>query len=215
MNPGVQGLLILDLDGTLFRTETVSIPAAQRTFQAFGLPIPPAREICPFFGRPSADWHAWLRSLCPPEIAEQVLAAVDRRELELVPETGELYPGVRQALAELRALAAQLAICSNGPQAYVERVLESQGIAGLFDAVRYRTADGGDKPAMVAELLARLPARPGVVIGDRADDVAAARRNGLRAIAAAYGYGSAPEWAGADAVANAPVELPGLVRAIL
>jgi phosphoglycolate phosphatase len=209
------GLLIFDLDGTLFQAHTVSIPATQETFRAFGLPVPPTEEILPFFGRPTADWHAWLRARCPPELAEQAVAAIDRRELELVGETGELYPGVREALAALRAEVATMAICSNGPHDYVERVLSSQGIATIFDVVRYRQADGKDKPRMVAELLERLSDRPGIVIGDRWDDVAAAHENGLRAIGAAYGYGPLKELVEADALAHAPWELPGLVLVLL
>jgi phosphoglycolate phosphatase len=210
-----QGLLLLDLDGTLFHTETVTVPATQRTFQSFGLPVPPAEEICSFFGRPTSAWHAWLRSLCPPGIADQLLAAVDRRELELVSETGELYSGVRQALVELRTLVAQMAICSNGPQGYVERVLATQDLSAFFDVVRFRQADGKDKTGMVGELLGRLAGRPALVVGDRWDDIAAAHENGLPAIAAAYGYGSAEEWSAADAVAHSPAELPALVRKIL
>lgn len=211
----MSGLLILDLDGTLFRTETATVLATQRTFHAFGLPGPSAAEICAFIGRPSSEWHSWLRSHCPAGVAADVVAAVDRNEMELVVEAGELYPGVPEALAALRAAVEQMAICSNGPQDYVERVLQSQGVAAHFDAVRCHQVDGDDKPGMVAELLERLAARPGVVIGDRRDDIVAAHRNGLQAIAAAYGYGAMEELGEADAIASAPRELPELVRAIL
>ena len=209
------GLLIFDLDGTLFRTDTVSVPAAQRTFEAFGLPVPRAEDIRSFFGRPTSEWHAWLRTQCPPERADELIAAIDRRELELVGEAGELYPGVREALAVLRPQVAHMAICSNGSQEYVEKVVSSQGIAATFDVVRYRRADGKDKTGMVAELLEQLGGRPGIVVGDRWDDVEAAHGNGLRAIGAAYGYGPLRELLEADALAHTPGELPGLVLVLL
>jgi len=209
------GLLIFDLDGTLFRTDTVSVPAAQRTFEAFGLPIPRAAEICSFFGRSTSEWHTWLRAQSPPDLADELIAAIDQHELELVGETGELYPSVREALAALRPHVAHMAICSNGPEGYVEKVISSQGIAAAFDAVRYRRADGKDKTRMVAELLEQLAGRPGIVIGDRWDDVEAAHANGLKAIGAAYGYGPLRELVEADALAHTPAELPGLVLALL
>lgn len=210
-----RGLLIFDLDGTLFQAHTVTIPATQETFRAFGLPIPSAAQIIPFFGRPASEWRPWLRAQCPPELADQVIAAVDRRELEMVAEGGQLYPGVREALAVLRTVVAHMAICSNGPRPYVEGVLGGQDLAALFDTVRYRMDDGKDKPRMVAELLQRVGARPAVVIGDRWDDVAAAHANGLPAIGAAYGYGSREELVEADVLAHAPAELPGLVRRLI
>jgi len=107
-----------------------------------------------------------------------------------------------------------MAICSNGTPEYVERVLSSQGIAALFERVRFRRDDGKDKPRMVAELLEQSAARPAVVIGDRWDDVLAAHHNGLPAIGAAYGYGAPGELAEAEALAHAPAALPSLVRVL-
>ena len=39
-----RGLLIFDLDGTLFQAHKVTVPATQRSFQDQGLPAPPADE---------------------------------------------------------------------------------------------------------------------------------------------------------------------------
>jgi phosphoglycolate phosphatase len=52
------------------------------------------------------------------------------------------------------------------------------------------------------------------MIGDRASDVLAAARNGIRAIGAAWGYGAPGELAeaGAALVLQAPAELPSAVR---
>ncbi len=209
------GLLIFDLDGTLFQAATVTVPAVQQGFQAHGLPVPAREKILSFFGRPGSEFHTWIRSLCPPEQGDALVAAIDEKELALVSETGELYPGVHEVLAELRGMVGQVALCTNGPWSYVGRVLSTHGLEKYLDVVRYRQFDDDNKPAMVRELLARLPGRPALVIGDRWDDVEAAHQNGLRAIAAAYGYGSAEEWTAADAVAHAPADLPGLVRELL
>ncbi len=209
-----QTLLVFDLDGTLFRTETASVPAVQESFRRFGLSVPEAAEVCAFFGKPGSEFHAWLRTRCPEDLAGAVVAAVDELELELV-NHGELYPGVREALAELQAAGARLAICSNGPRNYVERVLNAHGIAAFFTVVRYRRSAEDTKTGMVRELLQQLQAGPALVVGDRIEDVEAAHRNGLPAIAAAYGYGPPEERAAAEVQANSPAELPGLVRALL
>lgn len=210
-----RGLVIFDLDGTLFQAHTVSIPAVQEVFQSFGLPVPPAAAILPFFGRPGSEWHPWLRSQCPPERADALVDAVDRREWEMIAERGRLYPGVRAALGALRDIAAAMAICSNGPREYVEQVLESRRLTFLFDVVRYRRAGDTGKPQMVAELLTLVRARPAVVVGDRWDDIAAAHENGLRAVGAAYGYGPPDELAEADALAREVGELVKIVGEML
>ncbi|MHC4101486.1 MAG: HAD family hydrolase, partial [Planctomycetota bacterium] len=59
-------ILIFDLDGTLFHTETVTVPAAREAFETHGLTPPDDAEICSFIGRTSAAYNAWLRTLCPP-----------------------------------------------------------------------------------------------------------------------------------------------------
>ncbi len=210
-----QALLIFDLDGTLFQAHTVTVPAVQKSLQELGLPAPPEGDIRSFFGKPNSEFHAWLRSLCPRERSAELVASVERVELELISETGELYAGVRDALTALQAMAGQMAICSNGPQDYVERVLSVHNLQHFFDAIRYRQFPHDNKPAMVRELLARLAGRPAFVIGDRHDDVEAAHQNGLLAIAATYGYGEAAELADADAVAASPLALPAIVQSFL
>ena len=91
---GPRGLVIWDLDGTLFQTELVSVAAAQGTFAAHGLAVPPATQILSFFGRPIGEWHAWLQAQCPPERAGRFVEEVDRRELEMVRQAGQLFPGL-------------------------------------------------------------------------------------------------------------------------
>ena len=55
-------ILIFDLDGTLFHTETVMVPAAREAFLEHGLTPPDDAEICSFIGRTSAEYNACARS---------------------------------------------------------------------------------------------------------------------------------------------------------
>lgn len=170
---GTRGLLIFDLDGTLFRTELVTVPAVAKSFQAHGLAVPPDEAICSFFGRPAPEFHAWVRSLCPSEVGSEVIAAIDGNEMALISQAGELYPGVREALEELRTSVGHMALCSNGRHAYVSRVLAVHGLAPFFAVVRHRVSAQDNKLSMVRELLGRLKSRPALVIGDRSDDIEA------------------------------------------
>jgi phosphoglycolate phosphatase-like HAD superfamily hydrolase len=210
-----RGLLIFDLDGTLFRTDSITVPLVQEAFRRRGLGAPTREEICDLVGKPAPEVHAWVHARCSGDEAEKIIAEVDRGELKGVSDAGELFPGARPALQEMRQLVSGMAICSNGPRTYVELVVATQELQPLFDLVRYRREDDRDKSGMVLEILDRLSARPAIVIGDRRDDVQAAHANGIRAIAAAYGYGPQEELEEADAWAHSPVDLPSLVRTLL
>jgi phosphoglycolate phosphatase len=215
MDEKPRGLAIFDLDGTLFRAETATVPAIRRAFQEMGLPEPDRRVILSFFGKPTGEYHAWLRAQCRPDQGDYVVAQVDRLELEYAVEQGELYPGIRQALVEIRALAVHMALCSNGPPPYVERILAAHGLAPFFGRVRCWQADGDNKMTMIGELLDAVRTRPAMVIGDRGDDVEAAHRHGATAIAVTYGYGSTQEFLKADRVVTSARALPGVIRGLL
>lgn len=211
MNADRRGLAIFDLDGTLFRADGVTVPAVVTTFERHGLSPPPDDEIRGFIGRPTPELHAWLLSLCPPELGDRVVREVDAGEIEFVRQVGALYPGVPEALAAIRGTTHAMAICTNGPPAYVDVVIDSFGLRPAFDAVRCLESDGETKARMVADLLARLPARPAVMVGDRPVDIEAAHANGLPALAVTYGMCRPEELAAADALAHSPAELPALV----
>jgi phosphoglycolate phosphatase-like HAD superfamily hydrolase len=210
-----RGLLIFDLDGTLFNSETVTIPAVRSCFEQRGIPVPPDEVIFDFFGRPAGEFHDWVRSMTSADSASELVTAVSSKELEMIPVTGKLYPGVREILAELRVSVDSMAICSNGTEEYVPHVLAVHGIRDYFDAVSYKGDSKDDKPQMVYKLLEQFSICPAVVIGDRRDDIEAAHRNGLKAVAAEYGYGTLEEITSADAIAASPSDLPGIILPFL
>ena len=208
-------LLVFDLDGTLFKTESVTIPAVTATFQRHGLTPPEDRAIMAFFGRPWADFHEWLRGRGGDDVAATMGREIDRLEMALISEVGEWYPGAREAIRELRGWAEHMVICSNGTPEYVRCVLEVHAVGRLFDAVRWRLSQADTKSLMVGEILKRWDGRPAVVIGDREDDIRAAHDNGLMGVGASYGYGVAGELAEADALASSASELPSVLARLL
>ncbi len=215
MHLTANALIIFDVDGTLFQTERVTVPAVQRTFAEHGLPVPDAETICAFFGKPVEDYEAWLAEQCRPEEALRIVEATNAREIELIGAEGRLYPGTRETLRQLSAMGCVLAVCSNGPSPYVNEFVRAHDLHAFFTAVRARDAGGLDKAAMVANILEEIPVRPAAVVGDRREDIAAARANHVLAIAARYGYAPPEEHTGADAALDHISELPGIIRAFL
>ena len=135
-------LVIFDIDGTLFQTACVTVPAVQQAFVAFGLTPPSSEAICSFFGRPVEDYESWLASLCPAGIAMELVDTANALELRFIREYGKLYPGTREVLSELKAGGYALALCSHGPEPDVEAVGRDHG-----QSVRQRLVD--DQPPHV------------------------------------------------------------------
>jgi len=209
-----RGLLIFDLDGTLFRGDRGTVRAVWETCDRFGLPRPGAEEINGYFGRPVHEFHDWFRAMAPGRDMTAFLEEMDRREFELVAETGELYPGVREMLERFRE-EFRLAICSNGSKIYIDTVLKSRGIDGLFDLVRHRKSPGENKTEMAREILAEIPERPAILAGDRRDDLLAAGGNGIPFIGSTYGFGGDGETDGADVLVREAREIPAAVERLL
>lgn len=208
-------VLIFDLDGTLFQTETVTVPAVQGVFRDAGLEIPGSALILDFIGSPMSELAKWVQSVSGDRDADALMRQIDTREMALVESIGQLFPRVRLVLESLRRDYTALALCTNGGPEYVNQVIDSQEIRQFFDVVRCRTNDEDNKPAMVAEIIENLDLAEGVLTGDRREDVEAARRNSLRAIGAGYGYGTRDELKDADTIAANASEIPGLVAEVL
>lgn len=193
-----RGLIIFDVDGTLLNTVKVTIPAVQQVFAEFGLPLPNHQTVFGFIGRPASDFFDWVKSQTTADRSTELLYRVDQREMACISETGELYPGVLETIIELKRRHFQLAVCSNGRQDYVYEVLQAHGLENYFDFVRYRKPVDRSKSQMIHEISEKFSARPGYVVGDRHDDMTAARDNGFIGIAATYGFGNDDEWSDAD-----------------
>ncbi len=209
-------LIVFDLDGTLFRTDTVTIPAVRDTCADFDIRPPTAEKVCSFFGKPHSEFHAWLRTIGPKEgRMDAFLETIDEREVAYVRTVGRLYSDVPEILKILRGLGNELAICTNGEHTYVHEVLEAHGIASFFSAIRHRERSNETKPDMLGDLINHLGASSGCVIGDRSDDMDAALRNDFLAVAAGYGYGSPLELKNAHIIAHSVRDIPRCIIALL
>ncbi len=126
-------------------------------------------------------------------------AADDFRQhyLEYGIEDMRLFDGVEEMLSRLRKARTGLVAVSSGSGIYVSRLMRRYGLASMFITFRGGSIDAGwSKRRIIGQILDELPVLEGksmVVVGDREDDVLAARENGLPSVAVSYGYGSAEE----------------------
>lgn len=205
-------LVVFDVDGTLFQTEQVTVPAVTQACRAFQLEPPSRDEICSYVGARVEDYEAWLARLGGAGQAAGLIETANRLELGFIREYGRLYPGTRETLALLKEEGYALAVCSNGSEPYIHEVLNAHGLMEFFSLVLLRGTVLVDKRAVVNAILDALRPRAFAVVGDREGDIAAARAHQGYAIAAAYGYGNPAEWKDADALVQSMGEVPGCLR---
>ena len=98
-------------------------------------------------------------------------------------EHTRLLPGAREAVEALKRSGRRLAVCSNKKVAFTRALLDSLGLAPLFDAVLGPDDVPRPKPApdMLLAALRRLGAAPGeaLYVGDMDVDVQTARAAGV------------------------------------
>ncbi len=202
-------LAIFDLDGTLHDSSAALTPSVEEALEEAGAPVPPGRDIEALYGQP-LDFIA--SALVRDEsLRDGFISALRRIQKEKVALRGRLFPGVREALADIASKGFRMAVCSNAGEGYIELVLGALGISGLFDLAT-GLGDRRSKSETLAVILASLGPRVAVMIGDRHLDFLAARDARIPSIGCAWGYGSREELRLADVVARRPGDLPGLVE---
>ncbi len=129
------------------------------------------------------------------------------------------FPGALEALEELRALGASLAVCTNKREQLALHLLRSLGIADRFAAIAGRDTFAASKPDPL-HLTATIAAAGGdparaVMIGDSDVDIRTAQAAGVPAIAVRFGYGPEDSLAALSpeaAIASYGELLPALQR---
>ena len=129
-----------------------------------------------------------------------------------------VYPGMEAALGELHSQGMQMFVATSKPTVYAERIVAHFGLRRFFRGVYGSELDGtrSNKSELLGHILEEQGISAAVMVGDRAQDVAAALAHGLHPIGALWGYGSEAELvaAGARTLCAQPVELPSLVAKI-
>jgi phosphoglycolate phosphatase len=211
--------MIFDMDGTLFQTESLLIPAYHATFDEM------RREGTFTDETPDEEIMIGCLGMLLPEIWRRVLPDADERVRQRADELfvkfaleylekgcGELYPEVADTLARLQASGIRLFVASNGLKDYVRGVARARGIAPLFEelysAGEHQTPSKVD---LVRLLLERHNLRDAWMVGDRSSDVEAGLKNNLTVIGCDYaGFGDGSELNGSHVRIRSFAELPQL-----
>jgi phosphoglycolate phosphatase len=125
------------------------------------------------------------------------------------------YPGVTEALDQLAAEGARLAVVTNKAGWLATKLLDALDLSAQFTCVigGDDVAKGKPAPDPIFEMVRRTGARRPVFVGDSEFDVAAAHAAGLPCVAVSFGFPGKPIGElGADAVIDHFAALPDTLR---
>jgi phosphoglycolate phosphatase len=206
--------VLFDFDGTLVDSERGIVAGWHHTLRTVGLPDLDDGAIRDLIGPPLVDVAATLApdAETAQAIVTTYLARYDTVGLyEYTP-----YAGVEPALAALIARGHRLAVATSKTESIALTMLRHMGWDGYFEVVSGAMRDGSrrHKHEVIRHALDLLGTRDAVMVGDRDHDVNGAHRHALPCIGVLWGYGSATELSGADALATTPADLPALISRV-
>ena len=189
--------MLLDLDGTLLDTAPDIAAAANAMLDELEMARVAGGAVREFIGQGIA--HLVQRCLAasagaPPSdsLLESALARFSRHYERENGRHVQVYPGVREGLALMRARGLRLACVTNKAARFTEPLLAAAGLAGFFDAVVSGDTTARRKPDPLPFLhacaLLGAPPEQVVVIGDSANDAQGARAAGCAVLLVPYGY---------------------------
>lgn len=185
--------VILDLDGTITESAPGIMRSAAYALEKMGRPVPGEDVLRRFVGPPLVDSFIRYCGLTEAEAMEAIEIYRERHTV-LGWKEARVYTGIAPMLIALKRAGAYIALASSKPLPLCEKTLDYFGLLPLFDRLSAPpySATEADKKQLILDA---LPARfeRACMIGDRRFDMDGARRSGVTAIGAGYGYGSEEE----------------------
>ncbi|GMA49637.1 MTA/SAH nucleosidase [Alicyclobacillus contaminans] len=208
--------IIFDLDGTLIDSTKIVLPAYRQAIRTVAQTPPPNEAVMKrTFGLPDADIWATLLPGATESVRQAAYEYTEQWVGNNLCTVDLLLPHARDVLAELQQRGHTLTTASNCGQAYLDAVLDSQGLRPYFTAPLCLGGVGGQRKAdILARHFERFEKNTAVMVGDRATDVEAAQAHGIPCIGCHFvDFGDPTELAGAVCVIHQLTELLDLFPA--
>ena len=207
--------ILPDLDGTLVDSAPGIQASCGAALNALGHSSPTPPDLSGLIGPPLEDIMRTLLARYGDDRVVDGVAAYRADYGERGLFGSSLYPGIAEAIADMRQAGARLLIATSKRRRFATRIIEHLGLTDAFEAI-HGSEDGGaldHKPELIAHVLARHGLVPEycVIVGGRQHDFIGARANNIRSVGVLWGYGTRDELE--DAGANALISRPAQLRA--
>ena len=192
--------LLWDLDGTLVDTGRDLATAVNRMLGDYGHPILPLETVISHVGKGARN----LVARCLEERGTVLSTTVDEdlalsrfeaRYLECLLDESAPYPGINELITDLAGSGRPMAVVTNKPQRFSDRILDALGLHPHFGFVLGEGAGAARKPDPEPLLLALSRCAPqadpasAVMVGDSWVDVRAAHEARMRCCGVSWGMG--------------------------
>lgn len=171
---------LFDLDGTLVDSAADITFSKNAVLAQLGRPEVAIDDVQPWIGLPPADFFAHLG------LGDEGPGAVLAFRAHLAEHVGTfstVYEGVGSALESLSGNGWRLGVATNKPTALARIALERAGLLGYFEVV-HGPDDRPPKPdpAILRACLGSLDCSGGVMVGDTAVDIRAAKAASMTSV---------------------------------
>ncbi|MBM3785234.1 MAG: HAD-IA family hydrolase [Acidobacteria bacterium] len=187
-------LLIFDLDGTLVDSKQDLIDSVNATRGYMGLGALPGETVARYVGRGAmALIQSALGESAPASDVERAHEFFIRYYGEHMLDKTTLYPGARETLDALLEGGHRLAVLTNKPYKFSERMMATLGLGKHFVRVYGGNSFEPKKkpdPVGINALLSEtgVARERTVMVGDSAVDIRTARNASVRACGVAWGF---------------------------
>lgn len=212
--------LFFDLDGTLTDPGAGITKCICYALDELGREPPGQTALEQCIGPPLRAGFARLLATEDERIIERAMISFRERFSEVGWRENRVYEGIPETLHLLRELGCRLSIVTSKPLVFARRIVDHFALNQYFEDVHGAELNGAfdDKRELLAAVLKKTSLREetSLMIGDRREDIAAGKHNGLKTIGVLYGYGTRCELdeAGADALVDSPEDIPAVVKRV-
>jgi phosphoglycolate phosphatase len=209
--------VLFDLDGTLTDPGEGITRSLQYALGELGCACPAPAELHIHIGPPIREALAIILKTTDQSLVEEALRLYRVRFSETGIYENELFDGVPEMLADLRASSRRLFVATSKPLVFTEKIMKHFRLAGYFEGIYGSELNGtlDNKVELIRHILTNVELTPDetLMVGDRMYDIFGAQKNGCMSLGVTYGYGSEEELrnAGADLICDSPQEIATLL----
>ena len=188
----IRGLLF-DLDGTISDPIDGIARSLNYALSFNGHQEIQISDIAQYVGPPLDESFKTITGINDNNKIKAFISKYRERYSDIGFSENKLYPGIKESINELSGKNISMAICTSKRQDFAERILELFGIRHYF-----RFVSGGDIGIQKWQQIKSLIDNGSIdlnciMIGDRAVDLTAAHKNGIKSVGVLWGYGSRTE----------------------
>lgn len=208
--------IFFDLDGTLLDSQEGILSSLQFCLSRMGQQVLDPKELLWAIGVPLDRVCARMLATEDPDLIAEAIGHYRENYWGGEVNKARLYPGVAELLKALSGAGLKLSLATHKLESKTASVLETFGILGHFSGIYGYNDEGPQEKALIlARALKGEAADPerSVMIGDRDQDIRAAKACGTASIAVLYGYGPKEELEAEkpDYFCGRPQDLNGLL----